>query len=155
MIATAVFPPVFDLCKVTNLTLCLSWNNGNAAETLPAYVIQILRRTPNVQTLKTSLRGTFDRGSSLVEDVCLAVIRCVHPSLLQHLEISVSNINQVQMLLERFRDLVGITFLTQRRSLTTAPIVDYVSTLIRGLSISEKQSSVSIWLGERSQASRV
>lgn len=155
MTSTAVFPPILDLCKVTDLTLRLSWNPETAAETLPAHVIQMLRGTPNVQTLRASLWGTFDRVSSLVDDLCLAVIRCVSPSMLRHLEISVSDMNQVQMLLERFRDLVGITFLTHSRSLTTAPIIGYVSTLMRGLSISEKQSAVSIWLGERSQTRRL
>ena len=67
---------------------------------------------------------------------------------LRQLDIHISNMNHVEMVLDRFRDLLSVTFrFRPSNSITNLMIIEYVRTLVRDFSIVVNSSSVSIWRG--------
>ena len=146
------FPPLIDLAQVTKLSLYL--DTSTALTPLNSCcVIDLLKQTPNVQSLAVRARSVIERHSSSVEEIRSAIIRHAYESKLRHLEIPVSNLNQVQMLLDQFRHLFSIGLCSTNESLTSEKIIVFVKTLLPYCSILKEDFRVSIWIGERLERS--
>ena len=112
-------------------------------------IIGLLKRTSNIQSLVVH-RGPFtQRGASSVEDVYSIIIRHIDRSKLRHLEVPIFNLNHVQMLSNRFRNLCSIRFCFDAESLFLDQLMDFVKRLMPDCSIGYEFSIVSIWTGQR------
>ena len=143
------FPSIVDLSKVTKLAMYFD-GPCQWLRTSSSYCIDLLKRTPNISSLK--IHGEVLRGIDLFcsEDACSAIIRHVDPSKLRHLDIHTRNVESAEMLLERFADLISVRFSFPTVSNFAQRILRCTWQFWQDYSIiKENRRSVSIWLGER------
>ena len=77
------------------------------------------------------------------------IIRYVDSPELRHLTVPVVDIDQIQRLLNEFRNLYSIQFLLWAKAISSVEITACVKTLMPRCLISRDSSSVSIWLDQR------
>lgn len=73
----------------------------------------------------------------------------INPSKLYRLRTPVVDINQYQKLLNQFRDLLSIQFLSGTESISSEEIFTHVKTLMSGYPILHNSFSLWIWMGRR------
>ena len=137
---------MIDLSKVKKLRI-----SHNARQMDPVsygHLISLFKEAFNIHSL------TFDSLDLCVldiqptDDICSAIIQYVNLARLQYLEISVTNMDQVQMLLERFKNLFSIKFIFLPW-VDCGKLIAYAKALMPGCSVSQEHFAVSIWMDQR------
>jgi hypothetical protein len=123
-----------DLLSVRKLSLSLSYVCP-PDERLLASLNSLLKQTPNIHSLQFSGALADRANPPLVGNVCRAIVRYVDPLKLRHLQVPVSSIDDVQMLVGPFKDLLTIKFDLRGRSVTSGQIVEHLKTLTNEYSI--------------------
>ena len=141
------FPSIVDLSKVTKLILNAD-GVRRSGDTLCRNCIDLLKRTRNIHSLTLNCELSYERDLSSRSDLHSTMIDHVDRLKLRHLNISVGNLNQVQILLKTFQDLISTRFSFLSESLTVEQIIRHVKTVRRVCSYVNDVSWVSIWLGE-------
>ena len=77
------------------------------------------------------------------------IIRYVDRSKLRHLEVPICDLNHVQMLFNRFRNLHSIQFRFNPESLSAEQLIDFMKVLMPACSTGYDCPAVAIWIGER------
>ena len=148
------FPSVLDLGQVTTLSLHLEVLTSFASSNLRC-IIDLLKRTNNIQSLAVHTESFIQRDPSSVKEIYSIIIRHVDWSKLRHLEIPICNLNHVQMMLSnRFRNLYSVRFCFNTDLLTSEEITAFVKTSISDCSIWADFTSVFIWIGERMEKTK-
>lgn len=142
------FPLLIDLAKVTKISLYLDMSTSLTPMNSDC-IIDLLKQTGNIHSLAIHRSSLLTRDPLSIEEIYSIIICYVHQSKLRHLAVPVRNLNQVQMLLDRFRCFFSIRFCYVNESLTPEQISAFVKTLMLGCSILEDYPVVSIWLGEQ------
>lgn len=112
-------------------------------------IVNLLQQTSNIHSLAIRQGSNIREDSSSFDAIFSLIIRHVDSSKLRHLEIPIYNLNHIEMLLDRFRDLSSIRLFPQTGFLTSENVTTFVKSLTRGCSALNDNGSVSIWIGER------
>jgi hypothetical protein len=135
-------------------TLSLSLDTSTSLTPLNSgCMIDLLKQTRNIQSLTNRRSSLNGRNLLSIEEIHSALIRHTDRSQLRHLAIFICDLNHVQTLLDRFRDLFSIRFLFDTELLTSEHISVFVKTLMPDCSICKHYSIVSVWIGERGTSS--
>ena len=139
---------MIDLSGVTKLSL--NWNHSTTSNPIRSdCLIDLFKRTPDVQSLAVD---------PIVDDMILSdaeknfhsmIIRYVDPSKLRYLQIPITDIDQIQRLLNQFRNLHGIRLLQRFGLISIEEMIAYLRALMPGCSIWRDGSSVSFWMDQR------
>ena len=112
--------------------------------TISSCGIDLLKQTPNIHSLTLTGRSLRELNLLCSGDAFSAIFRGVDSSKLTILSIPVDNLNQMQALLETFRNLISVRFPLPETPMTTQEILRCVETVRRGSLIVESHGSVSI-----------
>ena len=146
------FPVGINLSNVKKLSVSLSQVNPPDKRIL-ASLKSLFRQTLNIHSLE--LEGIFmgSENPSFVKGACRAVVRYADPSKLRHLRVPVFDIDDVQLLLGRFKDLITIKFDLRGRVGTSEQIVNHLKTLTNKYSCVTSGSSMFIKMGQNTNDS--
>lgn len=138
-----------DLSRVTKLWLGLCFRTDLDAIRFD-YLIDLLQQTPNLLSLTFEWRAQFEEDRFFAQEICSVIIRRFNRSTLRHLNISIFNLDQLKMLLDRMTNLLSLKVCLSMKSPTSAEIIDFVNKLLMNeCSILEDSDSVSIWMDAR------
>jgi hypothetical protein len=112
-------------------------------------IIQLLEQTSNIQSLSVSGQSFIATDPSSIEKVHSIIIRHVNWSKLRHLEVPIWNLNHIQTLSNRFRNLKSIRFLFDSGSSTSEEVIAFVKPSMPDCSIECDYPVASIWIGKR------
>ena len=115
-------------------------------------IIDLLEQASSIHSFSVYGESFNARQSSNIEQMNSIIIRHVNGSKLRQLQVPVCNVTQVQMLLNRFRSLCSIQFVSFTQSLTCDKLIAYVKASMPGCSTLSDSGVASIWLGERKEA---
>ena len=145
------FPSVLDLKKLTKLTLELGMSTAFTPLELNC-IIDLLEQASSIHSLSVYGESFHASQSSNIEQINSIIIRHVNGSKLRQLQVPVCDLNQVQMLLNRFRNLCSIQLVSYTESLTCDKLIAFVKASMPGCSTLSDSGVASIWLGERKEA---
>ena len=145
------FPSVLDLKKLTKLTLELTMSTSFTPLELNC-IIDLLEQASSIHSFSVYGEPFNTRLSSNIEQINSIIIRHVNGSKLRQLQVPVCNVNQIQMLLNRFRNLCSIQLVSYTESLTCDKLIAFVKASMPGCSTLSDSGVASIWLGERKDA---
>ena len=139
---------MIDLSRVTKLRLRWRFNRTQPNPIRNGCLIDLFKQAPNIHSLTVDPTADQMIRSISGKDIHSTIMRYVHPSKLRYLEIPVLDIDQVQRLLNQFRNLSSIQFLLWIQSVSSRVISNYVETFMPDCSISSDSSSVRVWMSQ-------
>ena len=144
------FSLVVDLSKVTKLSM-YSCYLPSLDRITSDRLIDLLKQTPNLQSLTIDWRSNGKDDPFVVEKVGFRIIGFLDPSKFRHLNIPIFNLGQIKMILDRFANIFSLTLCLSTGSISAAEIFDYFRTSWPDCSMVKDQDSISIWLDDRSK----
>lgn len=107
-----------------------------------------LQQMPNISLLHLSY---LDRDSPRIGTACCAAMEHVNQSTLKFLRMSISGLDHVEFILERFTGLLTVTFRSTSTLLTPTTILNHLTIFASKFSFLPKEDSVSVWIGKRGE----
>ena len=147
--STDLFPSVVDFCKVTKLSLRFDFFTLPSQRVLDC-LVHLLKQTSNFHSLSVDRQSSDSTEQLLIaKNIYSVILPQLDRSKLRQLTIPVGNLDDVEMLLDRSRELSSITFTRWIKSIRIEQIVKHTKTLIDDCSIWESEGSVSLWTGKQ------
>lgn len=134
---------LINLSSLTQFQLNINYDLATDAKTTE-YLIDFFRHTSRIHTLEICNNLTSIHFNTTIEDLCLIV-----PRSIQHLTITVKNINEMKVLFDRLEFLSSITFrFSFVKSIPSAKIIESFLNIRKDLTYRKNDCSIQVWLNK-------
>ncbi len=134
-------PDLLNLSHLTELLLNINYDFALDANTT-TNLSNIFKQTSNIHTLEICNNLSSIYSNTTIEDICLLI-----PSSIQHLKITVKNINDMKIIIERFEYLSSVTFrFSFCKSIPSAKIIESFLNIKKDLTYRKDDCSIRVWL---------
>lgn len=107
-------------------------------------LINIFKKTSNIHTFAICNNVSVNNSSTTIEDICLLV-----PAFVEHLKITVKNVNEMKIVFDKFEYLSSITFLFLfDTSIPSAKIIESFLNVKNDLTYRKDDSTIRVWLNK-------
>ncbi|CAF0798936.1 unnamed protein product [Rotaria sp. Silwood1] len=134
---------LINLSYITQLSLNLNYDLAFDLYTA-ANLINIFKQTSNIHTFEIYNNLSSINSNTTVEDICLLI-----PSYIQHLKITVKNVNEMKIVFDRFQYLSSITFrFSFDTCIPSAKVIESFLNIKNDLTYKKDDCSIRVWLNE-------
>lgn len=128
---------------MTQVILNLNYDFASDVNTT-TNLIDIFKQTIHLHTLEINNNLSSLNSNTTIEDICLLI-----PSYIQHLKITVKNINDMKIIFDRFDYLSSITFrFSFYKSIPSTKIIESFLDIKKDLTYRKDDSSIRVWLNQ-------
>ncbi|CAF0876801.1 unnamed protein product [Adineta steineri] len=132
---------LINLVHLTQLSLNLNYDYSLDLNTR-AYLKNIFKQISNIRTLEICNNLSTIYSNITIEDICSLI-----PSYIEHLKITVKNINDMKIIIDRFEYLSSITFrFSFYKSIPSAKIIESFLNIKKDLTYRKDDCSIRVWL---------
>lgn len=132
---------VIDPLSITQLSLNLNYDLAYDLHTM-TNLINIFSYTTNLHTLEICNNLSSITSNTTIEDICLLI-----PSTIEHLKITVKNVNEMKVVFDRFLYLSSIHFRFMfDTSMPSIKIIESFLNVSNDTTYRKDDSSLRIWL---------
>ena len=141
MNASQLLSNLINLVHLTQLSLNLNYDYSMDLNTR-AYLKNIFKQISNIRTLEICNNLSTIYSNITIEDICSLI-----PSYIEHLKITVKNINDMKIIIDRFEYLSSITFrFSFYKSIPSAKIIESFLNIKKDLTYRKDDCSIRVWL---------
>ena len=112
-------------------------------------MINLLEKAPNIHSLAFHFENYLTKRSRTNRNAYWTNSRFVHRLKLRHLRVKITDINHVELVLDRFRNLFSVTFSFNGSLIDADEIVRYAKKLMPDCSVVYDCDNVWIWMDQR------
>ncbi|CAF0944090.1 unnamed protein product [Adineta steineri] len=132
---------LINLVHLSQLSLNLNYDYSLDLNTR-AYLKNIFKQISNIRTLEICNNLSTIYSNITIEDICSLI-----PSYIEHLKITVKNINDMKIIIDRFEYLSSITFrFSFYKSIPSAKIIESFLNIKKDLTYRKDDCSIRVWL---------
>ncbi|CAF3550412.1 unnamed protein product [Rotaria socialis] len=132
---------IINLSTVTQVIFNLNYDIDFDLHTR-TNLINIFKQTSNIQTFEICNNLSPINACTTIGDICSLI-----PSHIQHLKITVKNVNEMKIVFDRFKYLSSITFrFSFDTSIPSAKIIESFLNIKNDLTYKNDDSSIRVWL---------
>ena len=111
---------------------------------IPAILTNLFRQTMQIDTLEIHNHCSSQNCTTTIEDICALI-----PSHIEHLKMTVKNINEMKILFDRFGYLSSITFqFTCSKSIPSVKLIESILNIKKDLTYRTDDCSIRVWLNQ-------
>lgn len=106
--------------------------------------MNIFKQTSNVHTFEVCNNLPSMNSSTTVEDICLLI-----PTYIQHLKITVKNVNEMKIVFDRFKYLSSITFrFSSDASIPSTKLIESFLDIKNDFTYKKDDCAIRVWLNQ-------
>ncbi|CAF0963154.1 unnamed protein product [Rotaria sordida] len=134
---------LINLSHITQLSLNLNYDLAFDLHTT-TNLINIFKQTSNIHTFEICNNLSSINSNTKIEDICLLI-----PKYIEHLKITVKNVNEMKIVFDRFQYLSSITFRFSFDTLIpSSKVIESFLNIKSDLTYKKDDCSVRVWLNE-------